>query len=177
MFTFFQTEYGTPSGPGAEEGEDLARAAAISSLVRGAAEGYQWRRPCNGSSGFGGKKWSRRGLLISSGELAEGRSGNRGILRGATNFFAVQMLWGVVLARKSVQWDFLAFFITWKYPCLESRARHTSVSVRCFFANLQALAYSLRRVVRERVHQGFDLGEGREVGVWRRIVAVRVSRE
>ena len=34
-FTFFQTEYGTPSGPGAEEGEDLARAAAISSLLRG----------------------------------------------------------------------------------------------------------------------------------------------
>ena len=38
-FTFFQTEYGTPSGPGAEEGEDLASAAAISSLVSGRAEG------------------------------------------------------------------------------------------------------------------------------------------
>ena len=49
--------------------------------------------------------------------------------------------------------------------------------MRCFFANLQALAYSLRRAVRAGVHQGFDLGEGREVGVWRRIVAMRVSRE
>ena len=54
--TFFQTEYGTPSGPGAEEGEDLARAAATSSLVRGGAEGCWWRRPRVGSSGFGGKK-------------------------------------------------------------------------------------------------------------------------
>ena len=50
-------------------------------------------------------------------------------------------------------------------------------SVQCFFAILQALAYFLRSVVREGVHQGFDLGEGREVGVWRRIAAVRVSRE
>ena len=36
-FTLFQTEYGTPSGPGAEVGEDLARVAAISALVRGTA--------------------------------------------------------------------------------------------------------------------------------------------
>ena len=49
--------------------------------------------------------------------------------------------------------------------------------MRYFLASLDALAYSLRRVVREGVHQGFDLGEGREVGVWRRTVAVRVSRE
>ena len=106
MFTFFQTEYGIPSGPGAEEGEDLARAAAISSLVRGSADGWGWRRPRVGSSGLGGKKWSRRALLISTGESAPGRSGKRGVLRGVTNFFAVQMLWGVVLARKSLQWEF-----------------------------------------------------------------------
>ena len=55
-FTLFQTEYGTPSGPGAEEGEDLARAAAIPSLVRETAEGCRWRRPRVRSSGFGGKK-------------------------------------------------------------------------------------------------------------------------
>ena len=177
VFTFFQTKYGTPSGPGAEEGEDLARAAAISSLVRGTAKGCQWRQPRVGSSAFGGKKWSRRALLISTGELAPGISGNRGVLRGVTNFFAVQILWGVVLARKSVQWEFLAFFIALKYLCLESWARLMRVTVRCFFANLQALAYSLRRAVRAGVHQGFDLGEGREVGVWRRIISVRVSRE
>ena len=47
----------------------------------------------------------------------------------------------------------------------------------CFFANLQALAYSLFRAVRAGVHQGFDLREGREVGVWRLIVTMRVSRE
>ena len=38
-FTLVQTEYGTLSGPGVKEGEDLARAAAISSLMRGTAEG------------------------------------------------------------------------------------------------------------------------------------------
>ena len=114
VFTLFQTEYGTQSGPGAEEGEDLARAAAISSLVRGTAEGFRWRRPRVGSSGFGGKKWSRMALLISARELAPGRSGNRGVLRGVTNFFAVQMSCGVVLARKLVQWEFLAFFIAFR---------------------------------------------------------------
>ena len=160
-----------------EEGEDLAKAAAISSLVTVSAEVWRWRRSRVGSSGFGGKKWLRRALLISSGEVASGRSGNRGVLRGETNLFAVHMLWGVVLARKSLQWEFLALLIALKYPCLESRARATRFSVRCFFSSLQALAYSLRRTVREGVHQGFDLGEGREVGVWRRIVAVRVSRE
>jgi len=43
--TFFHTAYGTPSGPGAEEGEDLERASLISSLVRGVAEGFFVRRP------------------------------------------------------------------------------------------------------------------------------------
>ena len=89
VFTFFQTEYGTPLGPGADEGEDLARALAISSLVSGTAEGWRWRRPLVGSSGFGGKKWSRRALLISTGKLAPGSSGKRGILRAVTNFFTV----------------------------------------------------------------------------------------
>ena len=56
MFSLFQTEYGTPSGPGADEGEDLVRAAAISSLESGTAEWLLWRRPLGGSSGFGGKK-------------------------------------------------------------------------------------------------------------------------
>ena len=40
-FTFFQSEYGTPLGPGADEGEDLARVPATSSLVSGIAEGLR----------------------------------------------------------------------------------------------------------------------------------------
>ena len=71
---------------------DLTRAAAISSLVRGTAEGCRWRRPHLGSSGFGGKKWSRRASLISTGELAPGRSGKRVVFLGVTNFLAVHML-------------------------------------------------------------------------------------
>jgi len=35
---FFHRAYGTLSGPGAEEGEDLERANMISSFVRGVAE-------------------------------------------------------------------------------------------------------------------------------------------
>ena len=116
LFTFFQTEYGTPSGPGAGEGENLARAAVIFSLVRWSAEEWRWRRPRRWSSGFAGKKWSRRALLISTGELASGRSGKRETLQGVTNFFVVQILCGVVLARKSDQWDFLAFLTALKYP-------------------------------------------------------------
>ena len=78
VFTFFQTEYGTPSGPGADEGEDLARAAVISSLVSGTAEGCWWRRPLSGSLGLGGKKWFRRASLISARELAQGDQGIAG---------------------------------------------------------------------------------------------------
>ena len=114
LFTLFQTEYGTPSGPGADEGEDLASSSAISSLVSGTAKGLRWRRPLGGSSGLGGKKWFRRASFISTGELAPGSSGKRGVLRGATNFFAVQMSWGVVFARKSAQCKFLASFIALK---------------------------------------------------------------
>ena len=71
----------------------------------------------------------------------------------------------------------MAFLIALEYPCLESLAASMDASVRHFLAVLQALAYSLRRVVRDGVHHGLDLGDGRETGVWRRIVAVRVSRE
>ena len=92
----------------------MARAAATSWLVRGTGEGCRCRRPLGGSSGFAGKKWSRMALLISAGESAAGRSGERGTLRGVTNFFAVQMLWGVVFARNSVQWEFVAFFMALK---------------------------------------------------------------
>ena len=111
LITLFKTEDGTPSGSGAEEGEDLASAAAISSLVSGTAEWLRWRRPLGGSSAFGGKMWLRRASLISTGELAPGNSGKRGVFLGATNFFAVQILWGVVFARKSAQWKFSAAFI------------------------------------------------------------------
>ena len=104
-------------------------------------------------------------MLISTGELAPGSWWKRGVLRGATNFFAVQMLWGVVLARNSAQWEFLAFVIALKYPCLESLARLMVSSVPCFFALLHALEYSLRRAVRDGDHQGLDLGEVRVIGV------------
>ena len=48
ILTLFQTEYGTPSRPGAEEVEDLARVAAISSLVRGRLRGVGGGGPVSG---------------------------------------------------------------------------------------------------------------------------------
>jgi len=44
-----------PSGPGAEEGEDLERANLISSLVRGVPEGFFFRCPLLGRGSLGGK--------------------------------------------------------------------------------------------------------------------------
>jgi len=102
-FTLFHTEYGTPSGPGAEEGELLARASPISSAVRGSAEGFFVRRPLPGRGSLGGKKLFRSALLIATGSEASGREGNLGVFLGATNCLAVQMLFGEVFGRKSAQ--------------------------------------------------------------------------
>jgi len=102
-FTFFHTEYGTPSGPGADQGELLERGVRISSSVRGGAEGFFVRRPLPGRGSLGGKKWSKSALLIATGSVASGRVGNLGVFLGATNCLAVQMLFGEALARKSAQ--------------------------------------------------------------------------
>jgi len=102
-FTFFHTEYGIPSGPGADEGELLERAALISSPVRGGAEGFIVRRPLPGRGSLGGKKWIKRALLIATGSAASGREGNMGVFLGATSCLAVQMLFGEAFARKSAQ--------------------------------------------------------------------------
>ena len=54
--TVFHTEYWTPSGPGAEEEDDFERACVISSLVRGAAEGFCLSRPLHSSRVSLGRK-------------------------------------------------------------------------------------------------------------------------
>ena len=89
--TLFHTEYGMPSGPEAEEGEDVLRACQLSSLLSGSAERYRDRRPLGGMGCFCGKKWCRRALLMETGSEASGREGNLQIFRGATNCLAVQM--------------------------------------------------------------------------------------
>jgi len=43
LLTFFHTEYGTPSGPGVDDGEDGDSVGDISSLVRGSAEEWYER--------------------------------------------------------------------------------------------------------------------------------------
>jgi len=102
-WTFFYTKYGMPSQPGAEEGEDLLRACLISSLVKGSAAGWRQRWPVGGWRLFGGKKWSRRALLMETGSVVPGREGNLGVFLGATDCSAVLMFWRDVLARESAQ--------------------------------------------------------------------------
>jgi len=103
-----------PSGPGAEEGEDLERASLISSSVRGVAEGFFFRRPLLGRGFLGGKKWSRSALLIATGLEASGKEGNLGVLLGATSCLAVHMLSGEVFARKSAQYEAFALLMALK---------------------------------------------------------------
>ena len=71
-------EHGILSGPGAEVGEHLKRADAISSIVRGGAVlcGLSLGGGANGP--FGGKRWSSRTLFICCGVSAPGREGNCG---------------------------------------------------------------------------------------------------
>jgi len=99
--TFFQTKYGMPFGPGAEEGEDLLSGSLISSLVRWSPDGSCDRHPLEGRGSFDGKKGARRALLMVTGSEAPGREGNVFLL--AMNCLAVQMFWVLVLARKSAQ--------------------------------------------------------------------------
>jgi len=104
------------SGPGAEEGEDLERASLISSLVRGVAEGFLFRRPLRGRGSLAGKKWSRSAWLIATGLEVSGREGNLGVFHGATTCLAVHMLSGEVFASKSAQYEAFALLMALKSP-------------------------------------------------------------
>jgi len=53
-------------------------------------------------------------LFIETGSEAPGREGNLGVFLGATNCLAVLMLFGEILARKSAQYEALAFFMALK---------------------------------------------------------------
>jgi len=101
--TLFHTESGTPSGLEAEEGEDLERAFAISSLERGTAEGFFFRRPLLSRVFLGGKKWSSSALLIVTVSETPEREGNLGVFLRATSSLAIQRLVDEVLVRKSAQ--------------------------------------------------------------------------
>jgi len=103
-----------PSGPGAEEGEDLERASLISSSVRKMAEGFLFKQRLLGRGSLGGKKWSRSALLIATGSEASGREGNLGVFLGATSCFAVHMLSGEVLAMKSAPYEAFALLMALK---------------------------------------------------------------
>ena len=92
----------------------MLRACLISSEETGSAFPCGESLPLGVGWGLGGKKCWRRASFMAVGVSAPGRVGNRGVFRGATYCLAVQMFWGVVLARKSAQYEALARFIALK---------------------------------------------------------------
>ena len=92
----------------------MERASLISSLVRGVAEGFFFRRPLPGRGSLGGKKGLKSALLIATGSAASGREGNLGVFLRATSCLAVQTLFGDVFARKSAQYVALALWMALK---------------------------------------------------------------
>jgi len=71
--TLFHTEFGVMSGPGADDGDERARALLISSVSRAWQSAKGRRMVSLGPGGSPGKKWSRSALLSSSGVLAPGK--------------------------------------------------------------------------------------------------------
>ena len=73
----------------------MERASLISSLVRGVAEGFFFRRPLPGRGSLEGKKWSSNALLIATGFEASGRDGEPGgFSRGDQLFGRPDVVWG-----------------------------------------------------------------------------------
>ena len=70
--------------------------------------------PLAGGGGLGGKKCWRSASFMEVGVSAPGSVGKRGVFQGATYCLAVQMFWGVVLARKLDQYKPLARLIALK---------------------------------------------------------------
>jgi len=66
-WTFFHTVYGMPSGPGAEDREDLLSAWLISSLVRRSAEGSGDRRHLGGRGSFSVLQSSPLRVILAAG--------------------------------------------------------------------------------------------------------------
>jgi len=91
--TLFHTELGVMSGPGADDGDNRARALLISSASRAwqLAKGRMMVSLVLGGSP--GKKWSSSALLRSLGMLAPGSSGKRGGWHPTANFCAAQTDW------------------------------------------------------------------------------------
>jgi len=95
---------------------------------------------------LGGKKCSSSALLMPTRSPASRSEGNQGVFLGATSCLAVQVLLGEVLARKSAQYEALAFLRTLKWPSLHCLAVQEALGVRRFLAVLVAFANSWQRV-------------------------------
>jgi len=102
------------SGPGAEDGEERARALPISSAATAGLSLNGSRTELMDLTGSPGKKWLRKALLSSGGVVAPGSSGNLGGGRPTVNLFAVHTVCGVAVAKNEDQWSLLAFLIALK---------------------------------------------------------------
>jgi len=154
------------SGPGAEDEENLRRAAEISLGRRGSTSLYGLRMEGTNGRGLGGKKWSSKALLSSSGEVASGKLGNRRVTLPTANHFAVHMVLGVASAKKDFQCGAFAALIDLKYPCLESFATALSWGLVDGWAFREDVWNSFLRVESSGDDNGLALTEGRRSGVW-----------
>ena len=102
-----------PFGPGAEEGEHLLRAFFISSKEMGVAFPCGESLPLDGGGFWEEEVLEKRVVYGHWGVSSRERWEVRG-LSGGTYCLAVQIFWGVVLARKSDQYEALARFIALK---------------------------------------------------------------
>ena len=156
LLTSFKVEYGILSGSGAEVGEHLERADAMSSVVRGGAVRCGLRLDGGENCSLGGKKWSSRTLFICWGVSGSGREGKHGCARPYANLLAVNRFWGVAVNNKEDQCLFLVALIALKYSAFEVPATFCMCGVSCLQADLAALWYPPRRMVRWGDHHGLD---------------------
>ena len=91
------------SGPGAEEGEQVDRAAANSPEVSEVQSANGRRMKGRDLEGCGGKKWLRSASLICVGVVASGTEGKRGASFPKDNFLTVHMDRGVAEASRDLQ--------------------------------------------------------------------------
>jgi len=151
------------SWPGAEDEEHFG---GIWLGRRGSTSLYGLRIEGTSARGLRGKRLSSKALFTSSGEVALGKLGKRGVTLLTGNLFVVHIVLRVASAKKDFQTRALAALMDLKDPCLERIA--TALSWGSFDARAfpEDVWNSFLRVESSGDHHGLALIEGRRSCVW-----------
>jgi len=161
--THFHTEEWTPSGPGGEKGEDSDSVSLISSLDMGTDERSCERRPLPARGSLGGKRWSGRTLLIATESVEPRREGGETpCLSWGNELFGRPYVVRRGFGEEVSPIDGFSSFYGLEVADLGLPGHEEGIRAPVFFALLLAFVNSCQRVVRRGVHQGLDLGEGRD---------------